>query len=98
MSERAIRNKKVLQGVVVSDRMQKSVIVEVERLVMEPRFKKYIRKRGRFMADDPKSSCKLGDIVEIIETRPLSKRKRWRVRRILASGEIYKGVNSGVER
>jgi small subunit ribosomal protein S17 len=74
---------KVRQGVVVSDRMEKTVVVVVTRQVLHPRFKKYIRRRSRFMAHDVKGECKVGDVVEIAETRPLSKNKRWRVVRVV---------------
>ncbi len=82
MSDRGLRKTRV--GVVVSDRMDKSVIVEVTRTVMHPLYKKYIRKRSRFMAHDEENSYKRGDKVRISETRPLSRRKRWRVQEKLA--------------
>jgi small subunit ribosomal protein S17 len=66
-------------GVVVSNKMQKTVVVEVERLVMHPLYHKYLRRRSRFMAHDEKNECKVGDRVQIKETRPMSKLKRWRV-------------------
>ena len=70
-------------GVVKSDAMDKSVTVVVERKVLEPRFKKYVRRCSKFMAHDEKNECKKGDTVTIRECRPLSKRKRWRVEEIL---------------
>ena len=82
MSERRLHKARV--GVVVSNKMNKSVIVEVHRTVLHPLYKKYIRKRSRFMAHDENSACKVGDKVRIIESRPLSKRKRWRVQEKLA--------------
>ena len=82
MSDRGQRKTRV--GVVVSDRMDKSVIVEVTRTVMHPLYKKYIRKRSRFMAHDEENAYKRGDKVRISETRPLSRRKRWRVQEKLA--------------
>ena len=78
MSARAQRKTRV--GVVVSDKMDKSVIVEITRTVLHPRYKKYIQKRSRFMAHDEENACKTGDVVRIAETRPISRRKRWRVR------------------
>ncbi len=75
--------KKVLTGRVVSDKMDKTVIVEVERLVQQPFYKKIIKKRKRFMAHDEENRCTIGDIVSIIESRPLSKRKRWQVLEII---------------
>ena len=77
MSERGLRKTRV--GRVVGDKMEKSVTVEVERNVLHPLYKKYLRKRTRFMAHDETNECRVGDQVRIIETRPLSKNKRWRV-------------------
>jgi small subunit ribosomal protein S17 len=71
-------------GVVVSDKMNKSVIVEVSRTVKHSLYGKYGRKRSRFMAHDETNTCQVGDKVRIVETRPLSKRKRWRVREKLS--------------
>ncbi len=77
MKERGLRKTRV--GVVVSDRMDKSVVVEVKRRVSHPLYKKYVQIRKRFMAHDEENACAVGDVVRIIETRPLSRRKRWRV-------------------
>ena len=77
MSERG--NRRSLIGTVVSDNMDKTVVVRVERLVQDVRYKKYIRRYSRFMAHDENNDCKTGDRVKIIEHRPLSKRKRWKV-------------------
>ena len=71
-------------GVVVRDKMDKSVIVEVTRTVQHPLYNKYVRRRTRFMAHDEENACKTGDKVRIVETRPLSRRKRWRVQEKLA--------------
>lgn len=75
------------RGVVISNRMDKSVVVRVDRIVKHPLYKKYLRKKSKFMAHDEENKCQVGDRVEIIESRPLSKRKRWRVRKILATAE-----------
>lgn len=75
---------KRLEGMVVSHAMQKTVMVQVNRLVSHPTFGKRIRHRSKFMAHDEKSEAKTGDRVLIVETRPLSKLKRWRVVKILA--------------
>ena len=75
--------RKILKGTVISNKMDKAVIVSVESYVMHPRIKKYYKKHKKFYARDEKNSCKIGDFVEIIETRPLSKLIRWRVSRIL---------------
>ncbi len=77
MSERG--NRRTMVGTVVSDKMDKTVIVRVERLVQDRRYKKYIRHYSRFVAHDENNDCKAGDQVRIIEHRPLSKRKRWMV-------------------
>jgi small subunit ribosomal protein S17 len=81
MSERGLSKTRV--GVVVSDKMSKSVVVEVQRTVQHPLYKKYIRKRSRFVAHDESDECSVGDKVRIIESRPLSKTKRWRVQQRL---------------
>ena len=70
-------------GVVISAKMDKTIVVEVERLVMHPLYQKYLRRRSRFMAHDEKNACKAGDRVRISETRPLSRHKRWRLQEIL---------------
>ena len=70
-------------GKVVSDSMEKSIVVKVEYLVSHPLYKKRIKKSTKFMAHDEKDICNIGDKVKIAETRPLSKRKRWRVAEIL---------------
>lgn len=70
-------------GVVVSDKMSKTIVVEVERRVPHPRFKKIIRKTSKFYAHDENEQAKIGDRVLIIETRPLSKLKRWNLQEIL---------------
>jgi small subunit ribosomal protein S17 len=71
--------RRTLQGVVVSDKMQKTVVVSVERRVMHPVYKKIIRRTKRYAAHDEENRCKAGDTVTIRECRPLSKRKRWEV-------------------
>jgi small subunit ribosomal protein S17 len=71
--------KRVLQGVVVSDKMQKTVVVRVERRFKHPLYGKYITRSKRFAAHDETNSRKVGDIVRIQECRPLSKRKTWEV-------------------
>jgi small subunit ribosomal protein S17 len=81
MEERGKR--KTLRGVVSSDQMDKTVVVMVNRLVRHPVYKKYIRKRTKVKAHDGKNECHMGDKVLLIETRPLSKEKRWRVKEIL---------------
>ncbi len=70
-------------GKVVSNKMDKSIVVAIERRVAHPIYKKYYKKTTKLMAHDPNNECQVGDIVEIMETRPLSKRKRWRLVKIL---------------
>jgi small subunit ribosomal protein S17 len=74
-------------GVVSSDKMTKTVVVRVDRLVKHPVYRKYVRKRKKFMAHDEMGS-KIGDKVRIVETRPLSARKRWRVVEIIQKAEL----------
>ncbi len=75
--------KRQVSGIIVSNKMDKTVVVEVERLVKHPLYKKYIRRRNKFTAHDNDNACGIGDRVEITESRPLSKTKRWRVSRII---------------
>lgn len=70
-------------GVVIGDKMKKTVTVLVERPVRHPLYKKIIKKRKKFLAHDEYEKCKVGDVVRIVESRPLSRRKRWRVLEIL---------------
>jgi small subunit ribosomal protein S17 len=77
------RLKRTLVGTVVSDKMDKTVVIESSRLVEHPVYKKRIKKRARFKAHDKDNQCKVGDRVLIVESRPLSKEKRWKVREIL---------------
>lgn len=81
MRERGKR--KTLTGVVWSDKMDKTVTVMVNRLVLHPVYKKYMRKRKKVKAHDEKNECRIGDKVLLVETRPLSKEKRWRVKQVL---------------
>ena len=74
-------------GVVASDKMTKTVVVRVDRLVKHPIYRKYVRKRKKFMAHD-EMGAKIGDKVKIVETRPLSARKRWRVVEIIQKAEL----------
>lgn len=81
MEERG--NRKVLTGKVVSNKMEKTVVVAVETLVRHPLYQRVIRRTKKFKAHDEKNSCRIGDKVKLMETRPLSKEKRWRVIEIL---------------
>ena len=75
--------KRQVVGTVVSDKMDKTVIVQVERLVKHQFYKKYIRRRSKFSAHDERNSCRTGDKVLITESRPLSRTKKWRVNQIV---------------
>ncbi len=83
MEQKDRGNAKTLTGVVVSDKMDKTVVVQVERLVKHPVYKKYVRRRNRFAAHDEQNECRVGDTVLIRQSRPLSRRKRWRVSKVL---------------
>lgn len=76
-------NRKQRVGRVVSDKMDKTVVVAVETFVTHPLYKKQIKKTTRFKAHDENNECKVGDVVKIMETRPLSKDKNWRLVRII---------------
>lgn len=81
MSERGKRKTQV--GIVVSDKMDKTVVVKIDRLVRHPVYNKYIKRGAKYKAHDKDNSCKIGDRVLIEETRPLSKDKCWKVRQII---------------
>lgn len=85
MTERGKR--KVLTGTVVSDKMDKTVVVAVETLVRHPLYGKTVRRTKKFKAHDEENTCRVGDRVRMMETRPLSKEKRWRIIQILERAE-----------
>lgn len=72
-------SRKVIIGKVVSNKMQKTIVVSVERKVMHPKYGKFIKMTSKFKAHDEKNECNIDDIVKVMETRPLSKDKRWRL-------------------
>ncbi len=76
-------NKKQLTGKVVSDKMDKTIVVLVERLVKHPLYKKYIKRHKKFLAHDEDNSCSIGDKVMITESRPLSKTKKFRITKVI---------------
>lgn len=82
MSENT-KSRKTRTGSVVSNRMEKSVVVQVESRVKHKLYGKYMKRSVKYLADDPENSCNIGDTVLIEECRPLSKKKRWRVKTIL---------------
>ncbi|NJM92101.1 MAG: 30S ribosomal protein S17 [Rhodospirillaceae bacterium] len=77
--------RRILQGTVVSDKNDKTIVVSVERQVMHPLYKKYIKRTKRYAAHDEANACKIGDVVRIVECRPLSRTKRWAV---LTEGDV----------
>ena len=79
--------KKVREGLVVSDKMDKTIVVLVERKIKHPLYKKVIRRSKRYKAHDEANRCKIGDKVKIMETRPLSKQKCWRLLEILETAK-----------
>ena len=78
---RGIRKRKI--GVVISDKMDKTVVIQIERLVSHPVYKKYVKRRNNIKAHDEKNEYQIGDRVEVVETRPTSKDKRWRVNKLI---------------
>ena len=82
--------RKVREGSVVSDKMDKTVVVAVETRKVQPLYKKAIRFTKKYKAHDENNVCKIGDKVKIVETRPLSKEKRWRVTEVMSKGEMVK--------
>src|SRR5712692_4836763 len=87
-AERSQPHRKVLQGTVVSAKMQKTVVVAVENFKRHRLYKKTLRRTKRYKAHDEHNTCVLGDMVRIVETRPLSKEKRWRVAESLVRGKV----------
>jgi small subunit ribosomal protein S17 len=80
-------------GVVVSDKMQKTIVVKVDRRVRHELYKKYVTKSRRFKAHDEKGEAKVGDLVSLVETRPLSRDKRWALQSIVRRAGIAPEVN-----
>lgn len=83
MSTEKSAHRKSYTGTVISDKMDKTVVVAIDTLVKHPRYKKYIKRRVKYMAHDEQNICGSGDKVLIIETRPLSANKRWRVKDVV---------------
>ena len=81
MEKRNLRKERV--GLVVSNKMEKSIVVQIERKYRHPIYGKFVRKTKKFVAHDEKNDCNIGDTVRIMETRPLSKRKNWRLVEII---------------
>jgi small subunit ribosomal protein S17 len=90
-SSEAGKQRKVRTGVVISNKMDKTVVVEVSRTVLHPVYKKYVRRRKRFMAHDEDNRCRIGDEVMIVETKPMSRHKNWRVRKVVKEAALPGG-------
>jgi small subunit ribosomal protein S17 len=86
------KQRKVRTGVVISNKMDKTVVVEVSRTIVHPVYKTYIRRRKRFMAHDEENRCRIGDEVMIVETRPMSRHKHWRVRKVVREAALPGGT------
>jgi len=86
VTERSKRKERV--GIVVSDKMDKTIVVQVERITRHPLYGKIVRRNKKYKAHDENNQCKIGDRVRIMETRPLSKEKRWRLAEIIEKSRI----------
>lgn len=86
MSE-ATSNKRTLEGVVVSNKGEKTVVVQVERKFIHPRYRKTVRSHKKYMAHDAENTCNIGDTVRIVESAPISRRKRWVMEAVLTRAE-----------
>jgi len=86
VTERSKRKERV--GIVVSDKMDKTIVVQVERITRHPLYGKIVRRNKKYKAHDESNQCKIGDRVRIMETRPLSKEKRWRLAEIIEKSRI----------
>ena len=87
MDQKRSMNRKQLTGEVVSDAMDKTVIVKVERRFPHPRYNKYVKKSKRYYAHDEKNNCSNGDLILIEESKPISKNKRWVVKNLVKKSE-----------
>jgi small subunit ribosomal protein S17 len=87
MEDNSRNLRKTLLGTVVSDKMEQTVVVNVERRIPHPRYKRYYKRTSKVVAHDADNSCRVGDLVRVMATRPLSKTKRWRVFEIVKRAE-----------
>ena len=83
--ERKLR--KIRQGIVVSDKMDQSILVRVDRTTRHPLYKRIIRRSNKYMAHDQENKCQVGDVVRIMECRPISRHKRWRLMEVVTKAE-----------
>jgi len=88
LSQEAVAVKKVITGTVVSNKMDKTVVVLVERKFIHPTFKKVVKRSKKFRCHDEKNECSVGDFISMREVRPLSKTKRWNLEKILKTAQV----------
>jgi small subunit ribosomal protein S17 len=86
--ERKVLQRKIMRGMVMSTKMEKTIVVQVNRKVRHPLYEKFVSKRSKLYAHDGKSEAGVGDIVELTQTRPMSKLKRWRLLRIVQKASV----------
>ncbi|HEX2964506.1 MAG TPA: 30S ribosomal protein S17 [Syntrophorhabdaceae bacterium] len=91
MESKQETNKRKMVGIVVKDKMNKSIVVEVEKFLKHPKYHKFIKTKMRYKAHDESNACKIGDEVLIVEVRPVSKDKRWLVKGIVKKEELSAG-------
>ena len=87
MSQETVKVKKVITGTVISDKMDKTVVVAVERKFIHPTFKKVVKRTKKFRCHDEKNECSVGDFISMREVRPLSKSKRWNLEKVLKAAQ-----------
>ena len=87
MSQEVEKNKRVITGTVVSNKMDKTVVVSVERKFIHPTFKKVVKRTKKFKCHDEKNECSVGDFISMREVRPLSKTKRWNLEKVLKTAQ-----------
>ena len=87
MSQEAVKVKRIITGTVVSNKMDKTVVVSVERKFTHPTFKKVVKRTKKFKCHDEKNECSVGDFISMREVRPLSKTKRWNLEKVLKAAQ-----------
>jgi small subunit ribosomal protein S17 len=91
MELKQVANKRKMVGIVVKDKMNKTIVVEVEKFLKHPKYHKFIKRKMKYKAHDETNACKIGDEVMIMEIRPVSKDKRWLVKEIIKKEELSVG-------
>lgn len=87
MSQETVKVKKIITGTVISDKMDKTVVVSVERKFIHPTFKKVVKRTKKFRCHDENNECSVGDFISMREVRPLSKSKRWNLEKVLKAAQ-----------